>query len=62
MVGHGMYVAYIGMLVVCALGITGLSLWLGRMLRPAQDNPHRAVASLPAARVPAEAEAVACSA
>jgi len=62
MVGHGMYVAYIGMLVVCALGITALSLWLGRMLRPAQDNPHRAVASLPAARVPAEAEAVACSA
>lgn len=62
MVGHGMYVAYIGMLVVCALGITGLSLWLGRILRPAQDNPHRAVASLPAARVPAEAEAVACSA
>jgi len=47
---------------VCALGITALSLWLGRMLRPAQDNPHRAVASLPAARVPAEAEAVACSA
>ncbi|MFG2831837.1 MFS transporter [Streptomyces sp. NPDC048434] len=62
MVGHGMYVTYIGMLVVCALGITGLSLWLGRMLRPAQDNPHRAVASLPAARVPAEAEAVACGA
>ncbi|MGW7487054.1 MFS transporter [Streptomyces sp. NPDC054786] len=62
MVGHGMYVTYIGMLVVCALGITGLSLWLGRMLRPAQDNPHRAVAPLPAARVPAEAEAVACGA
>ncbi|MFC9232792.1 MFS transporter [Streptomyces decoyicus] len=64
MVGHGMYVAYIGMLVVCALGITALSLRLGRMLRPEQDNPHRAVASLPAARVPAEpaAEAVACGA
>ncbi|MGA5563846.1 MFS transporter [Streptomyces platensis] len=62
MVGHGMYAAYIGMLVLCALGITGLSLWLGRMLRPAQDNPHRAVAAVPAARVPAEAEAVACSA
>ncbi|MFF8789999.1 MFS transporter [Streptomyces sp. NPDC015125] len=62
MVGHGMYGAYIGMLVVCALGITALSLWLGRMLRPAQDNPHRAVAPLPAARVPAEAEAVACGA
>lgn len=62
MVGHGMYAAYIGMLVLCALGITGLSLWLGRMLRPAQDNPHRAVAAVPAARVPAEAEAVACGA
>ncbi|KOG49279.1 MFS transporter [Streptomyces decoyicus] len=64
MVGHGMYVAYIGMLVVCALGITVLSLRLGRMLRPEQDNPHRAVASLPAARVPAEpaAEAVVCGA
>ncbi|MFE7546378.1 MFS transporter [Streptomyces platensis] len=62
MVGHGMYVAYIGMLVLCALGITGLSLWLGKMLRPAQDNPHRAVAAVPAARVPAEAEAVACGA
>ncbi|MFC9236252.1 MFS transporter [Streptomyces decoyicus] len=64
MVGHGMYVAYIGMLVVCALGITVLSLRLGRMLRPEQDNPHRAVASLPAARVPADpaAEAVVCGA
>jgi len=62
MVGHGMYAAYIGMLVLCALGITGLSLWLGRTLRPAQDNPHRAVAAVPAARVPAEAEAVACGA
>ncbi|WP_328549323.1 MFS transporter [Streptomyces platensis] len=62
MVGHGMYAAYIGMLVLCALGITGLSLWLGKMLRPAQDNPHRAVAAVPAARVPAEAEAVACGA
>ncbi|MFD0167119.1 MFS transporter [Streptomyces decoyicus] len=64
MVGHGMYVAYIGMLVVCALGITVLSLRLGRMLRPEQDNPHRTVASLPAARVPAEpaAEAVVCGA
>lgn len=60
MVGHGMYAAYIGMLVLCALGITGLSLWLGRMLRPAQDNPHRAVAAVPAARVPAEPAAVPC--
>ncbi|GGN55548.1 MFS transporter [Streptomyces kronopolitis] len=50
MVGRGMYVSYIVMLVVCALGISGLSLWLGRMLRPGQDNPHRAVAALPAPR------------
>ncbi|UKY55274.1 MFS transporter [Streptomyces inhibens] len=57
MVGHGMYVAYIGMLVVCALGITGLSLRLGRMLRPGQDNPHRAMPVLPAARVSPEQDA-----
>ncbi|MFI0905639.1 MFS transporter [Streptomyces sioyaensis] len=50
MVGHGMYGAYIAMLVVCALGISALSLWLGRMLRPGQDNPHRAVAAVPAPR------------
>ncbi|KIZ19168.1 MFS transporter [Streptomyces natalensis] len=50
MVGHGMAVAYIAMLVACALGITGLSLRLGRMLRPEQDNPHRAVAAVPAPR------------
>ncbi|MFI9052660.1 MFS transporter [Streptomyces sp. NPDC053427] len=50
MVGHGMYMAYIGMLVVCALGITVLSLRLGRMLRPVQDNPHRLVAAVPAPR------------
>lgn len=64
MVGHGMYLAYIGMLVVCAVGISVLSLRLGRMLRPAQDNPHRVVAPVPAARVPAEAgaETVACRA
>lgn len=45
-----MYVSYIVMLVVCALGISALSLWLGRMLRPGQDNPHRAVAAVPAPR------------
>ncbi|MGW2632572.1 MFS transporter [Streptomyces chattanoogensis] len=50
MVGHGMYVAYIGMLVVCSVGISVLSLRLGRMLRPAQDNPHRTVAVVPAPR------------
>ncbi|WP_407289253.1 MFS transporter [Streptomyces sp. BP-8] len=62
MVGHGMYAAYIGMLALCAVGISVLSLRLGRMLRPAQDNPHRAVAPVPAARVPVEPEAVACRA
>ncbi|ARF56127.1 MFS transporter [Streptomyces gilvosporeus] len=50
MVGHGMAVAYIALLVACALGITGLSLRLGRMLRPEQDNPHRLVAAVPAPR------------
>ncbi|MFG3119881.1 MFS transporter [Streptomyces sp. NPDC048197] len=64
MVGHGMYGAYIVMLVVCALGITALSLRVGRMLRPWQDNPHRVApaAVVPAARVPAEAESVVCGA
>ncbi|UZJ33968.1 MFS transporter [Streptomyces endophytica] len=64
MVGHGMYAAYIVMLVVCALGITALSLRVGRMLRPWQDNPHRTApaAVVPAARVPAEAESVVCGA
>ncbi|MFJ8675598.1 MFS transporter [Streptomyces sp. NPDC093589] len=55
MVGHGMHVAYIGMLVLCALGITVLSLRLGRMLSPAQDDPHRAAPAIPAAR-PATAD------
>ncbi|WP_407555726.1 MFS transporter [Streptomyces sp. Pv4-95] len=55
MVGHGMSVAYIGMLVCCALGITALALRLGRMLGPEQDNPHRSAPVVPAARVsPAE--------
>ncbi|UQA97906.1 MFS transporter [Streptomyces halobius] len=53
MVGHGMYVAYIGMLVLCALGISGLALRLGRMLSPAQDDPRRAMASVPAPRAEA---------
>ncbi|MFI7104448.1 MFS transporter [Streptomyces sp. NPDC050161] len=57
MVGHGMSVAYIGMLVLCALGITVLSLRLGRMLTPAQDNPHRAAAAGPVSRTAADAEA-----
>ncbi|MEV0371334.1 MFS transporter [Streptomyces sp. NPDC050636] len=53
MVGHGMYVAYIGMLVLCALGITGLALRLGRMLGPVQDNPHRAPVAVPVPRAEA---------
>ncbi|MFD7666335.1 MFS transporter [Streptomyces sp. NPDC059788] len=40
LVGHGMAAPYIGMLVLCAVGITVLALRLGRMLSPAQDNPH----------------------
>ncbi|AJT66130.1 MFS transporter [Streptomyces chattanoogensis] len=50
MVGHGMSVVYIGMLVLCSVGISVLSLRLGRMLRPVQDNPHRQVAAVPAPR------------
>ncbi|MFE6690146.1 MFS transporter [Streptomyces sp. NPDC057743] len=57
MVGHGMYVAYIAMLTACAIGITVLALRLGRMLTPAQDQPHRA--AVPAQRVEAEPVAAA---
>ncbi|MEE6268193.1 MFS transporter [Streptomyces diastatochromogenes] len=53
MIGHGMHVAYIAMLIVCAVGISVLALRLGRMLSPAQDQPHRAV-TLPPQRVGAE--------
>ncbi|GAA2684436.1 MFS transporter [Streptomyces lunalinharesii] len=53
MVGHGMHVAYIAMLIVCAIGVSVLALRLGRLLGPAQDQPHRAVA-LPPQRVEAE--------
>ncbi|MFE7318088.1 MFS transporter [Streptomyces sp. NPDC057555] len=57
MVGQGMYVAYLAMLIACTLGITVLALRLGRMLTPAQDQPHRA--TVPAQRVEAEAVAAA---
>ncbi|CAM5577132.1 MFS transporter OS=Streptomyces rimosus subsp. rimosus (strain ATCC / DSM 40260 / JCM 4667 /NRRL 2234) OX=1265868 GN=SRIM_019515 PE=4 SV=1 [Streptomyces rimosus subsp. rimosus] len=40
MVGHGMSAPYIGMLVLCTVGVTVLALRLSRMLTPAQDNPH----------------------
>lgn len=53
MIGHGMHVAYIAMLIACAVGISVLALRLGRMLSPAQDQPHRAV-TLPPQRVEAE--------
>ncbi|MFD7923808.1 MFS transporter [Streptomyces sp. NPDC059740] len=45
MVGHGLYTAYIGLLLACALGVTVLSLRLGRLLAPAQDRPHPREAS-----------------
>lgn len=57
MVGHGMSVVYIGMLVLCSVGISVLSLRLGRMLRPVQDNPHRQVAAVPAPRTESVAAA-----
>ncbi len=57
MIGHGMHVAYIAMLIACAVGISVLALRLGRMLSPAQDQPHRAV-TLPPQRVEAEPVAV----
>ncbi|MEU5586310.1 MFS transporter [Streptomyces chrestomyceticus] len=40
MVGHGLAAPYIGTLVLCTVGISLLALRLGRMLTPAQDNPH----------------------
>ncbi len=42
MAGAGMYVAYIGALIVCSLGISVLALRLGGRLTVAQDNPLRA--------------------
>ncbi|MFH9420539.1 MFS transporter [Streptomyces sp. NPDC017529] len=56
MVGFGLSAPYIGMLVLCAVGISLLALRLGRMLSPAQDNPHlRAIA--PASQEAAAADA-----
>ncbi|WP_037798969.1 MFS transporter [Streptomyces ochraceiscleroticus] len=56
MVGHGAAVAYIVMLLVCALGISALALRLGRLLTTAQDNPQAVAAP---AEVPVREE-VAC--
>lgn len=47
MVGHGAHTAYVLMLIGCALGVSVLAVRLGRLLTPAQDNPH-AVAIAPA--------------
>ncbi|MFC0598538.1 MFS transporter [Streptomyces palmae] len=61
--GAGMYGAYLTMLVVCSLGITGFALRLGRHLTPAQDNPLRAVpAPVPAQRASAVEPQVAAAA
>ncbi|MGW8380486.1 MFS transporter [Streptomyces sp. ODS28] len=54
MAAGGLYAVYIGMLVVCSLGICGLALLLGRRLSPAQDRPYGSVVvaeSVPDARV-----------
>ncbi len=39
MAAGGQYPAYIGSMVAFSLAITGLALWLGRGLAPAQDRP-----------------------
>lgn len=41
LVGAGAYDAYIAMLVLCALAISGVALALGRRLSPAHDLPRR---------------------
>lgn len=55
--GAGLYGAYITMLVACSLGITWLSLRLGRLLAPAQDCPagRSSIVARGPARVPATA-------
>ncbi|KUJ65108.1 hypothetical protein ACZ90_50835 [Streptomyces albus subsp. albus] len=61
--GAGMYGTYLTMLVVCSLGITVLSLRLGGLLTPAQDNPLRTVpAPVPAQRASAAEQQVATAA
>ncbi|MEV0281718.1 MFS transporter [Streptomyces sp. NPDC050610] len=59
MAGGGMYVAYIGMLIVCSLGISALALRLGRRLSVRQDNPLRAQAAQAQAAESPESVAVA---
>lgn len=49
MAASGAYAAYIGMLVVCALGISGLAWTLGRTLKPRQDLPQRSSSTVVAA-------------
>lgn len=48
MAGAGMWGAYITMLIACSLGITVLSLRMGRRLTPAQESPHRVAATVTA--------------
>lgn len=43
MAAGGAYGVYIGMLVVCSLGISGLALWMGRSLTERQDRPYGSV-------------------
>lgn len=53
--GAGAYGAYIGMLVVCSLGITAMGLRLGRRLTPVQDCPRLAGSVQVASHKPAVA-------
>lgn len=43
MAAGGMYATYIGMLVVCSLGISGLALLMGRRLSEREDRPASVV-------------------
>jgi len=54
----GTYAAYIVMLVVCSVSISGLAVWLGRRLAPGQDRAYGSVvvARQDVARESAEAE------
>ncbi len=47
MAGAGAYGAYIALLIVCSLGVSVLSLRLGRRLSARQDNPLRGTADAP---------------
>ncbi|RLL67566.1 MFS transporter [Streptomyces sp. Z26] len=55
---HGAYTVYIGLLVLCSLGVTVLALRLGRHLTLEQDDPSRAVRTDVRAGAPTGAGAV----